>query len=42
MSLSARLARLVDRSTTAVERAAVLDAPSEALDQVASRIRSAR
>jgi len=38
MSLSARLARLVDRSTTAVERAAVLDAPSEALDQVASRI----
>ena len=38
MSLSARLARLVDRSTTAVERAAVLDAPSEALDHVASRI----
>jgi len=38
MSLSARLARLVGRSTTAVERAAVLDAPSEALDQVASRI----
>ena len=38
MSLSAVLSRLVDRSTTAVERAAVLDAPSEALDSVVSRV----
>src|SRR6478609_6684996 len=38
MSLSATLSRLVDRSTTAVERADVLDAPSEALDSLVSRI----
>jgi len=38
MSLSAVLSRLVDRSTTAVERAAVLDAPSEALDSVVSKV----
>ncbi len=38
MSLSAFLSRLVERSTTAVERASVLDAPSEALDVVVSRI----
>jgi nitrite reductase/ring-hydroxylating ferredoxin subunit/uncharacterized membrane protein len=40
MSLSSVLSRLVDRSTTAVERAAVLDPPSEALDAVVSRLRA--
>jgi nitrite reductase/ring-hydroxylating ferredoxin subunit/uncharacterized membrane protein len=38
MSLSAVLSRFVDRTTNAVERAAVLDAPSEAIDAVVSRI----
>ena len=38
MSLNAVLSRLVDRSTNAVERAAALDAPSEAIDSVVSRI----
>jgi nitrite reductase/ring-hydroxylating ferredoxin subunit/uncharacterized membrane protein len=38
MSLSGVLSRLVDRSTNAVERAAALDTPSEAIDAVVSRI----
>ena len=38
MSLFATLSRLLDRSTTAVERADVLDAPSEALDSLVSRL----
>ena len=38
MSLSAVLSRLVDRSTNAVERAAALDAPAEAIDALVSRI----
>jgi nitrite reductase/ring-hydroxylating ferredoxin subunit/uncharacterized membrane protein len=38
MALSATLFRLVDRSTTAVERAAILDAPAEALHALVSRI----
>ena len=38
MSISSALSRLVDRSTSAVERAAALDAPAEALDSVVSRI----
>jgi nitrite reductase/ring-hydroxylating ferredoxin subunit/uncharacterized membrane protein len=38
MSFSAVMSRLVDRSTAAVEHAAVLDAPSDALDTVVSKI----
>jgi nitrite reductase/ring-hydroxylating ferredoxin subunit/uncharacterized membrane protein len=38
MALTATLSRLVDRSTTAVERAAILDRPSDALGGVVSRL----
>ncbi len=38
MALTATLSRLLDRSTTAVERATFLDPPSKALDTVVSRL----